>query len=66
MKFNGICLINHSIHIAGKVVNLYISYTQDPCSRHWKTGFILTKNVGPDKCKYSRYQIGVDYCSGFY
>ena len=63
---NGHCLINNNIFIPKKVINLYnlyMSYILSPWLRNLNTGFTLnnclfasvkqTKNVDPDKCKYS-------------
>ena len=70
ISFNGHCLINNSISISKKVLNLYISYTLNPLLRNLNTGFTLndslfgsvklTKNADPNKCKYSGYNIGFD------
>ena len=68
--FNGYCLINNSISISKKLLNLYISYTLNPLLRNVNTGFTLndslfwsvklTKNADSNKCKYSGYNIGFD------
>ena len=70
ISFNGHCLINNSISISKKVLNLYISYTLNPLLRNLNTGFTLndslfgsvklTKNADPNKYKYSGYNIGFD------
>ena len=65
IKFNGHCLINNNNTALG-AMNLYISYTLDWWSRDLNTDFTLgnclfgsvklTKNVVPDKYKYSSWQ----------
>ena len=75
MTFNGHCLIKNNISIPKEVINLYISYTLSPWLRNLNTNFTLsnclfgsvklTKNVDPDKYKYSGYSIGFDSCSEF-
>ena len=39
LKFNGHCLINDNIFIPRKKINLYVSYTLDPCLRDLNTDF---------------------------
>ena len=63
LKFNGHCLINDDVFIPREKINLYISYTLDPCLRDLNTDFTLnncffwslnlTKNTDPEKHKYS-------------
>ena len=58
-----------------KVVNLYISYKLDTCSKDLNKDFRLgnclfgaaklTENAGPYKYKYSGYGIGFDFRSQF-
>ena len=69
VNFTGQSLINN-IYIPKKVINLYISYMLNPWLRNLNTGFTLTnclfvclkltKNVDPDKYKYSGYGVGLD------
>ena len=59
-----------SVFYYKSLVSLYISYELDVCSRNLETHFTLgnlfseavklTKNVDPDKCKYSSYGIELD------
>ena len=66
--FNGHCLINKSISIAKKVINIYISYILNQWPRDLNTDFTLssyflgsvklTKNADLIKYKYSGYGIG--------
>ena len=75
IKCDGHCLINSYNDPSWDVVNLYICYTLDWCSRDLDTDFALgnclfrsvklTKNADPDKCKYSSYGIGFDSRSQF-
>ena len=75
MTFDGHCLIKNDISVPKKVINLYISYTLTPWLRNLNTDFTLdnclfgsvklTKNVDPDKYKYSSYGIAFDSRSEF-
>ena len=75
INFNGHCLIRNNISIHKKVINLYIYYTLGPQLRNTSTDsklsnclFVsvkLTKNAGPDKCKFNDYGIGFDSPSEF-
>ena len=69
------CLINNSISIPKKVLDLYISYIVTPWLRNLNIDFTLNncffgsvnliKNADPGKCKYSGYSIRFDSCSEF-
>ena len=75
ITFNGHCYIKTSISIPKNVINLYISWTLTPWLKNLNTDFTLnncffgtarlTKNVDPDKYKYSREGIGFDSRSEF-
>ena len=75
LKRNGHYLVNNNIFIPIKVINLYISYTLDSWSRDLNTYFTLincllgsirlTKNLDPDKYKFSGYIVGFDSRSKF-
>ena len=57
------------------MVNLFIVYELDTCSRDLNNDFTsknclcgslkLTKNADPDKYKYNGYGVGFDSCLGF-
>ena len=65
----------YSTFYSGNIVNLFIVYELDTCSRDLNAGFTLkdclfgavklTKNADPDKCFYSGYGIGFDFRSCF-
>ena len=76
MKFKRICLKQDSVSFLYKnIVNLYISYKLASWSKNLYTDFTrcnclfeavkVTKNVDPDKYKYSGYCIEFDSCSQF-
>ena len=60
----------NNISIPKKVINVYISFTLNPCLRNLNRYFTLnncffgsvklTKNTDPDKCKYGSYGIEFD------
>ena len=68
-------MIKNSISILEKVINVYISYKQNPQLRNLNIDFTLnncffgpvklTKNANIDKYKYSDYLIGFDSRSEF-
>ena len=74
-KFNEHCLISSNNDPSLVAVNLHICYTLDSWSLDLDTYFTLgnglfesvklTKNTDPDKYKYSRYGIGLDFRSEF-
>ena len=73
--FNGHSLINNNISVPKKVIKLCISNILNSWLRNSNTDFTwkkslfgsvkLTKNIDPDKCKYSSYGIGFDSRSKF-
>ena len=75
-KFKGNCLLQDNVSFTqSNVVNIFIVYKLDTCSRDLKTDFTLsdclfgavklTKNADPDKHGYSTYDIGLDTGSQF-
>ena len=74
INFNVHCLISN-IHIPKNVINIYISYSLNPCLINLNKEFTLnnyllgsvklTKNADPYKYKYSLYGIGFDSRSEF-
>ena len=70
VNFNGHCLINNSISVPKKVINLYVSYILNPWLRDLNTTLTLndclfefvklTKNANLDKYKYSCYDVEFD------
>ena len=76
VKFKGICLRQDSVSFLHKnIVNLYILYKLDTCSKDLNPDFTLgnclfgavklTKNAVADKYRYSGYGIGLDSRSQF-
>ena len=75
INFNGHSLIKNNISVPKKVTNIYTSYTLTPCLRNLNPDFTLnnclfgsvklTKNVDPDKSKYSGYGRRLNSCSEF-
>ena len=75
INFNGHSLINNNISVPKKVIKLCISNILNSWLRHSNTDFTwkkplfgsvkLTKNIDPDKCKYSSHGIGFDSRSKF-
>ena len=76
LKFKGSCLKQEdkAAFTPNNVVNLFIVYELDRCSRDLNTDFThdwvfgavkLTKNADPDEYKYSGYSIGFDLRSEF-
>ena len=70
------CLKQVSVSfIHNTVVDLYISYELDPCSRNLNTDFTLgnclfgavkvIKNADPDKCVYSENVFQLKFCSNW-
>ena len=69
INFNGHCLISDNISIPENVINLYISYILNPLLRNLNTDFTLNNclfgwicKADSDKCKFSGYSIGLDFC----
>ena len=76
LEFKEICLKQNSVYFLYKnIINLYIIYKIDTCSKYLSTEFALdnclcgavklTKNSDSDKYKYSGYSIGFDSRSRF-
>ena len=74
INFNRHCLISN-FNTPKKIINKYISYTLNHWSRNLNIAFSLkmclfgsaklTEKVGPDKYKYSNYNIGFNSRSEF-
>ena len=72
-NYNGHCLMKNNIYIPKKALNLYISDTSGPQLRNLNTNFTLVnclfgsvkpnKNVGPEKYRYTGYDVGLDSLS---
>ena len=75
INFNGHSLINNSISLPKKVINLYLSDILNAWLRDSNTNFTfnnclfgsveLTMNANPAIYKYSGYGIGFDSCQSF-
>ena len=75
VNFDRYCVIKNNVYIPDKVMNLYISYKLPLWLRNLSKGFALdnclfrsvklTKNVDPDKYKYTSHAIGFDSHSVF-
>ena len=65
MNFNGCCLIKNNISISKKVINLRNLNTDFTLCNCLFGSVKLTRNVDLEKCKYTGYGIGFDFCSRF-